>query len=130
MRNIARMWTDIFSKADWINKKRVTVYPRIFVAMYALAIVIVLGLSTNLIDPNGKNIGTDFMTVWSSGKLALEGRAADAYDYQKHFDMQRSALLWKEGQKIPYYSWSYPPLFLIAAAGLALFPYGWALALW
>jgi hypothetical protein len=124
------MWIDIFSKADWINKERVTVYPRIFVALYAAAIVIVLSLSPHLIDPHGKNIGTDFMTVWSAGKLVLEGKAADAYDYQKHFDVQRAALPWKEGQEVPYYGWLYPPLFLVVAAGLALLPYGWALALW
>jgi len=124
------MRIEFFSKADWINKERVTAYPRIFVALYIVAIALVLGLSHNLIALNGKNIGTDFMTVWSAGKLAQEGKAADAYDYQKHYDVQRATLSWKPGQKIPYYGWFYPPLFLMVAAVLAFLPYGWALALW
>jgi alpha-1,2-mannosyltransferase len=124
------MRADIFSKADWINKERVTMYPWIFVALYIVAIVLVLGLSHNLIAPNGKNIGTDFMDVWAAGKMALEGHAADVYDYQKHFDVQRAALPWPPGQRVPYYGWHYPPMFLIVATGLALLPYGWALALW
>lgn len=130
MRNMACMWIDIFSKADWINKERVTIYPRIFVTIYALAILIVLALSPTLVDPNGKNIGTDFMTVWSAGKLVQNGTAADVYDYQKHYAVQKEALQWNEGQTVPYYGWLYPPLFLMAAGVLALLPYGWALALW
>ena len=124
------MGIDFFAKADWINKERVTVYPRIFVALYTLAIVIVLSLSHHLIDPNGKNLGTDFMTVWSAGKLVAEERAAEVYDYQKHYEAQRQALSWPEGKDVPYYGWFYPPLFLMIAAVLALLPYGWALALW
>lgn len=124
------MRIDFLAKADWINKRRVTAYPRIFVGMYILAIVIVLGLSHHLIDRNGKNIGTDFLSFWSAGKLALSKHAPDIYNYQKHYEAQRQALPWKSGEKVPYYGWFYPPLFLIAAAVLALFPYGWALALW
>lgn len=124
------MWKDIFSKAEWINKRRLIAYPRIFVTMYAIAIVIVLAMSHNLIDPLGKNIGTDFMTVWSAGKMAQQGRAAEVYDYQKHYEVQRAALPWKDNQRIPYYGWFYPPLFLIVALALACLSYGVALALW
>lgn len=124
------MGMDFFAKAGWINKERVTVYPRIFVAFYAIAIVLMLALSPHLIDPNGKNIGTDFMTVWSAGKLAQQGHAADAYDFQKHYAVQRAALPWKAGQHVPYYGWFYPPLFMAVAAALAFLSYGWALAVW
>ena len=124
------MGIDIFSKADWINKERVTAYPRIFVTLYVIAIVLVLSLSHNLIAPNGKNIGTDFMNVWAAGKMALAGNAPEVYDYQKHFEVQRTALPWNEEQRVPYYGWHYPPMFLIVAAGLAFLPYGWALAIW
>jgi alpha-1,2-mannosyltransferase len=34
------------------------------------------------------------------------------------------------GREVPFFGWHYPPLFLIAAAGLALLPYGWALFAW
>ncbi len=129
------MWTENFSKADWIDKERATVYPRIFVALYAIAIIVTLALSPHLIDPTGKNIGTDFMDVWAAGKLALQHKPALAYDYQTHLDVQKAALPWPRtlnGQRfsVPFYAWHYPPMFLILAAGLALLPYGWALLLW
>ncbi|TAL31704.1 MAG: DUF2029 domain-containing protein [Alphaproteobacteria bacterium] len=124
------MWTDKFSKADWIDKERVTNYPRMFVAMYVIAIILVLATSHDMIDFTGKNIGTDFMDVWSAGKMALEKRPAEVYDFQKHMDVQKSALPWPKDKEVPFYGWHYPPVFLMIAAGLALLPYGWALALW
>jgi alpha-1,2-mannosyltransferase len=130
------MWTDKFSKADWIDKERVTVYPRIFVMLYVVAIILVLALSHDMIDPTGKNIGTDFMDVWAAGKLALSGKPAAAYDYQQHLDVQKAALPWphttadRKPFEVPFYAWHYPPVFLMIASLLALLPYGWALALW
>lgn len=127
------MWTEKFSKADWIDKERVTNYPRIFVALYAIAIVLVLALSPNMIYMAGqepKNVGTDFMDVWAAGKLADAGHPAEAYDYKKHYAVQKAALPWPKDTQVPFYAWHYPPMFLIVAAGLAVLPYGWALLLW
>lgn len=124
------MWTDKFSKAGWIDKERVTNYPRMFVVLYIVAIFLVLFTSHDMIDFTGKNIGTDFMDVWSAGKMALEKRPAEVYDYQKHMDVQMGALPWPKGKEIPFYGWHYPPVFLMVAAVLAMLPYGLALALW
>ncbi|MEZ0225708.1 MAG: glycosyltransferase family 87 protein [Alphaproteobacteria bacterium] len=129
------MWTDKFSKADWIDKERVTNYPRMLVVMYVIAIILVLATSRDMIDFSGKNIGTDFMDVWSAGKMALEKQPAEVYDYQKHMDVQKAALPWplvKDGKpfQVPFYGWHYPPVFLMVAAALAFFPYGLSLLVW
>jgi alpha-1,2-mannosyltransferase len=129
------MWIEAFSKADWIDKERATVYPRIFVVLYVAAIILTLALSPHLIDPTGKNVGTDFMDVWAAGKLALEHKPALAYDYQTHMNVQKEALPWPrvvDGKPfhVPFYAWHYPPMFLTIAAALALLPYGWALLAW
>jgi hypothetical protein len=137
------MGPEYLSKANWIDKERCTVYPRIFVAIYLMTVVIVLALSPNMIflsavndersadtKDESQNIGTDFMDVWAAGKLALQGKPAAAYDYQQHMDVQKAALQWPHGKKVPFYGWHYPPMFLMAAEVLALLPYGIALLVW
>ena len=124
------MRVESFRSAAWLDEDRVTAYALIFVALYTLSAAIWIILSPNLIDPFGKPLGTDFMTVWSGGRLALEGEPAAAYDYARHFGLQRRALPWPDPAAAPYYAWHYPPFFMFIAAGLALLPYGAALALW
>ncbi len=116
--------------AAWINRRRLIAYPRIFLCIYLIAIVALLALSPHMIDPTGKPVGTDFMDVWAAGKLALAHRPAAAYDYAQHYAVQQQALPYAFGKKALFYGWHYPPMFLLAAAVLALFPYGVALALW
>jgi hypothetical protein len=121
---------EFLTQAPWLNETRVTAYARIFVCLYVVAAILYIALSPGLIDPQGKPVGTDFMDVWAAGKLALAGEPAAAYDYARHYEIQRQALPWAEGQEAPYFGWHYPPLFLLVAAPLALLPYGIALAVW
>jgi hypothetical protein len=117
-------------RAAWLDEERVTGYARIFVCLYLAMAVVWIALSPNLIDPNGKPLGTDFMNVWSAGKLALAGEPGAAYEYGPHYEVQAQALPYADGQTAPYFGWPYPPHFLLAAALLALLPYGVALAAW
>ncbi len=110
----------------WLTAGRARAYCLI---LLALAVVIsaawVLG-SNGLIDRNGKPIGTDFSSFYAAGTLALEGRAIDAYDMAIHYAREQQLF----GERTPYYSWFYPPIFLLIAAPLSALPYGLALALW
>jgi hypothetical protein len=124
------MQSEFLVRAEWLDEARVTGYACIFAGLFALTTVVWIALSPGLIDPNGKPIGTDFMTVWSAGKLALGGEPAAAYDYARHLEVQRQALPWGEDQETPYYGWHYPPFFMTIACLLALVPYGAALAAW
>jgi hypothetical protein len=124
------MQIEFLARAPWLDEARVTGYARIFACLFFLATVVWIALSPGLVDPNGKPLGTDFMTVWSAGTLALAGEPAAAYDYARHFEVQRQALTWHEGQDVPYFGWHYPPFFMLVAALLALLPYGAALAVW
>ncbi len=116
--------------ANWFNSQRVTTYPRLIVALYAIIILAALVLSPNFIDPTGKPIGTDFLGFWAAGRMALDGHATEAYDADLHATAAQHALPWKPGQQAPFVPYLYPPTFLMAAAALALLPYGAALALW
>jgi arabinofuranan 3-O-arabinosyltransferase len=81
-----------------------------------------------IFDANGLGIPTDFVNVWSAGKLVLEGHPALAYDW----DIQKQVQVAVLGQSYPgNFAWHYPPPFLWVASLLALFPYavayiGWA----
>lgn len=80
-----------------------------------------------IIDDKGLGIPTDFINVWSAGKLALEGHAADAYDWALQKQLQISIL----GQSYPgNFAWHYPPPFLFVATILASFPYVVAYMAW
>jgi hypothetical protein len=121
---------DFWRTAAWLNRRRLNAYPKIFLTLYAITIALYLALSSGMVDPLNRPVGTDFMNVWAAGKMADEGRAAEAYDWNKHRAVQNAALPWHDGVEIPYYGWHYPPMFLMVAGLLALLPYGGALLAW
>jgi arabinofuranan 3-O-arabinosyltransferase len=81
-----------------------------------------------IFDDKGLGIPTDFVNVWSAGKLVLDGHPALAYDW----DIQKQVQVAVLGQSYQgNFAWHYPPPFLFVAAVLAHFPYavafiGWA----
>ena len=83
-----------------------------------------------IFDDKGLGFPTDFVNVWSAGRLVLEGHAAQAYDW----DIQKQVQIAVLGQGYPgNFAWHYPPPFLFVATLLAHFPYavafiGWAVA--
>ena len=80
-----------------------------------------------IFDAQGLGIPTDFVNVWSAGKLARDGHPALAWDWAIQKDLQVAVL----GQSYPgNFAWHYPPPFLFVAQALALLPYGLAYAVW
>ena len=80
-----------------------------------------------LFDENGLGIPTDFVNVWSAGRLVLDGHPALAYDWGIQKEVQVAVL----GQSYPgNFAWHYPPPFLFVASVLAHFPYGMAFVGW
>jgi arabinofuranan 3-O-arabinosyltransferase len=81
-----------------------------------------------IFEPNGLGYPTDFVNVWSAGRLVLDGHPAWAYDW----DIQKKIQVAVLGQTYPgNFAWHYPPPFLFIAALLAKLPYavafiGWA----
>jgi len=78
-------------------------------------------------DEKGLGIPTDFATIWSAGRLALDGHAAQTWDW----DIAKQAQVAVLGQSYPgNLGWHYPPVFLFVAAFLAQFPYAAAFIGW
>lgn len=80
-----------------------------------------------VLDERGLGIPTDFINVFAAGRMALEGQAALAYDWDLHKRVQVEIL----GQGyVGHFAWHYPPPFLFAAAALAHVPYVIAYPAW
>jgi hypothetical protein len=78
-------------------------------------------------DDSGLGMPTDFVNVWSAGRLALDGHPAWAWDWEIQKQVQVAVL----GQSYPgNFAWHYPPPFLFVAELLARFPYAVAFAGW
>jgi len=80
-----------------------------------------------IFDEKGLGIPTDFVNVWSAGRLVLDGHAAQAYDW----DIQKQVQVAVLGQSYEgNFAWHYPPPFLFIASLLAHFPYAGAFIGW
>lgn len=72
-------------------------------------------------------VSGDFVSFWTAGHLALEGRAADAYHQASHYAAQ---LALHGDPTRAYVAFFYPPFFLIPCMGLALLSYFPSLCVW
>jgi glycosyl transferase family 87 len=122
---MAHFWQGLRS-GEWLTAERMRGYSMVLLGLCAVAMIGWIALSDGgLIDRNGKPIGTDFSSFYAAGSLALEGHATDAYTPAKHYAREQREF----GETTPYYSWNYPPVFLLIAAPLAALPYPLALGL-
>ncbi len=90
-----------------------------------LAFLLLLALTAHGVnDYTGRPLGTDFSSFYAAGRLIQLG--ANPYDPASVHTLQRAMF----GDATPYYSFAYPPFFLLPAWLLAKLPYLLALALW
>lgn len=100
--------------------------------LFGLVIAYVALLATTftrgiwLVGRDGSPIATDFVSFWSAGKLVLEGRATQAYDWLVHKETAAANGIAIKG----YFSFQYPPTFLLLTPIFALVSYPLALVLW
>ena len=116
-----------FASGSWLQLDRIR---RVAVICGAgsLALLVWLAITSHgTLDWLGRPLGTDFSEVWAAGKMALGGHAPDAWNWTKHFAVQRAM----HGPGLTdLYAWHYPPPFLLVACALALIPYVPALIAW
>jgi arabinofuranan 3-O-arabinosyltransferase len=100
---------------------------------FALAVLHVVFLPTAyfagmyIFDRNGLGDPTDFVTIWSAGRLALEGQVAAVYDWDLHKQAQVAIL----GQSYEgHFGWHYPPPYLFIVTVLSCVPYAIAYPLY
>jgi hypothetical protein len=117
----------LLKDADWLDAARVRRVSVVIILFSLIAVAALVATSDGMRDYQGRPLGADFSNVWAAGRMALEGRAAEAYDWAAHHAEQQEAF---SDPAIPFYGWHYPPFFLMIAALLALLPYTAAWALW
>ncbi|MFW6123132.1 MAG: DUF2029 domain-containing protein, partial [Thermodesulfobacteriota bacterium] len=114
---------------EWLNRGRLTVYPRIFMALYllfCLALVYSAARSpTGLTDFLDRPLGTDFSQFWVASSLTLTGEPAEVYNFPRFLAAQEAFF----HVDFPF-PWVYPPTGLLLVLPLALVPYLPSLALW
>ena len=118
---------DMLRTGEWLTTARARAFAGAMVTVTAASLLYLLLTATGTVDVWGRPVGTDFSNVWSAGWMALDDRAAAAWDWPSHHAVQQAL----HGRAdIPFYGWHYPPPFLLVAAALALLPYTAALAVW
>lgn len=120
--------------APTVAPERSAIPPALLIACFALCVINASLLQAGFVahwwifDEKSLGIPTDFVNVWSAGRLVLDGHPASAYDW----DIQKQVQVAVLGQSYDgNFAWHYPPPFLFVAAVLAHFPYavafmGWA----
>lgn len=112
---------------SWVTRERVRLVAAIALAIFLAAIVYTLVTAHGTLDPQGRPVGTDYSNVHAAGLMALDGHAAQAWDWGAHHQVQRAL---HGDPSVPFYGWHYPPPFLLVAGLLALLPYLAALFVW
>lgn len=109
-----------------VEPSRVRNYALMLLAGYAVVIAALLVVTGGGVDSAGKPLGADFIAFYSAADLALQGRAAEAYDFAALFAAHERAVPGTQ----TLFAWHYPPPFQMIVAPLATLPYLAALALW
>ena len=117
----------VIKSGNWLTRER-AVRIAIICGLVSLAILGYLLVTANgTLDWRGKPLGSDFSQVWTAGRMALDGRAAEVWNWDAHRAVQEAV----HGPALKeWYGWHYPPPFLLLAAALATMPYLLALSVW
>ncbi len=119
-----------FAAGTWLTGTALRIAAAVaFVTSAALVLSALLGRTGayGTLDAGGTPLGTDFTLLWSAGRMVLEGRAADVYDWTL---LGRAEKLAHGTEAVPFFGWHYPPFFLLVAAALGSMSYLVSLAVW
>ncbi len=115
------------SPDPFVTRARVRLTAILVLAATVIGLLYLFTTAHGTVDSLGRPLGTDFSNVWTAGQMADHGRAAQAWDWPTHYEVQKQV---HHDPAIPFYGWHYPPPFLIIATLLAQFPYVAALLIW
>jgi hypothetical protein len=113
----------------WLNRERLTVYPRIILVGYILfgagLVLSAAYSSTGWRDFLNNPLGADFSHYWLASSLAQAGHPLTVYHAPEFIAAQETFF------KVPYpLPWLYPPTFLLMVYPLAFLPYLVSLCVW
>jgi alpha-1,2-mannosyltransferase len=112
--------------APWATPQRLRMYAILLALAHGAALAALLFMARSGVDARGEPLGSDFVSFWTAGRMALRGHAAAVYDPGAHQAAERAAF----GNFPGWYAFFYPPVFLLVCAPLGALPYFAALAVW
>jgi hypothetical protein len=119
--------TGALANGSWLTGERIRIVSAIALAAWVLLLGYLLATRHGTLDLYGRPLGTDFSDVYAAGRMALDGHAAQAWDWGAHYQVQQAV---HGDPNVPFYGWHYPPPFLLVAGLLATLPYLAALFVW
>jgi alpha-1,2-mannosyltransferase len=114
------------AEAPWLNRKRLRVYPKIFLVAYTLTFTGWVMALHGMVSREGKPIGVDFQVNWAASEMALRGQPSAVYDVEKFHAVEEQGV----GQRTFVAPMIYPPTFLVLVLPTALLTYLSALCIW
>jgi hypothetical protein len=118
---------DRVADARWLSRERVVAYAGLFL-IAQLLLVFFFALQSHGIFGPGPPASTDFLSFYSAGRLADEGRATEIYDIGRLHAMQRT--VYGDPAFGEFLFFFYPPVFALLCAVLAFLPYILAFYVW
>lgn len=117
---------DCLRHADWLNRERARMYPRLLLPLVAVMLLPFLHWrSTN--GATVQPLGLDFTKCWAASSMALGGHPAEVYDNSTMWRAEKAAV---GGDDPGFEKFDYPPTFLALVLPLSLVPYNWSLLIW
>ncbi len=104
--------------AEWLTADRVTAFTRMFLLLFIGCVASIPWFAPTM------DVGHDFASFWTAARLALEGRAADAYG-----NAGRAAVAALFGQN-SYAPFFYPPTSLLFWLPFAMLSFATAVIIW
>jgi alpha-1,2-mannosyltransferase len=120
-----RLSLAFFRDSAWLTQRRIRDYASILIAATVVMIAWLL-MGHGIDDPQGRPVGTDFVSFWTVSWALLHDRAQAIYEPEALAALESTI----EGGASAFYAWLYPPIALLLVYPLALLPYLWSLLIW
>ncbi len=117
---------ELLRNGGWLTRERIRLIAAAVLIASVAGFLYLVVTANGAVDQQGRPLGTDFSDVYAAGTYVLDGDPEAPFDPARQHAREQKLF----GEATPFYGWHYPPFFLLAAAALALMPYGIALAVW
>jgi alpha-1,2-mannosyltransferase len=117
---------EILRSGEWVTRERARLCAIAILIAAVGGVIFLFATSEGLNDFKGRPLGADYSNVYAAGTLALDGHPEAPFDPARQSARQKEIF----GADTQFYSWHYPPYFLLLAAPLAALPYFVGLLLW
>ncbi|MFQ5491581.1 MAG: glycosyltransferase family 87 protein [Phycisphaerae bacterium] len=123
--------SSVFGYLDSLTEPaRLRRYPVFLLALTVALYAGTLSRSSNLIEPNGKIVGRDFLAFYTAGDLLNQGRMDDLYDQAAHSAYQQDFMRDINPNWQGTYPYRNPPHYAWAMSWLTGLGFGRSLLIW